>query len=80
MADKDTIREVKEKLARKASIFKQVFNTPDGKEVLSVLESEFNADNIFDKGSPDGTAYNLGRRDVVIYIKQLLEYGKNENQ
>lgn len=80
MADRTQAnREAKEKLARKASIFKQVFNTPDGKEVLSALEKEFNADNIFEKGLPDATAYNLGRRDVVVYIKQLLEYGKNED-
>lgn len=75
----DQIREVKEKLARKASIFKQVFNSPDGQAVLAALEEEFNAADIFKQGQPDTTVYNLGRRDVVIYIKQLLEYGKNEN-
>lgn len=80
MVDKNaTIMEAKEKIARKASIFKQVFNTPDGKEVLAALDKEFNAADIFQKGHPDATAYNLGRRDVIVYIKQLLEYGKNEN-
>ncbi len=80
MTPKDiAVMEAKEKLARKASVFKQVFNTPDGKQALNILEQEFNRLDIFEKGAPDATAYNLGRRDVVVYINQLLRYGQNED-
>lgn len=52
---------------------KKVFSGPDGKAALAVLEREFNGEKLFDI-NPYQTAYNLGARDVVYYIKQLNRY------
>lgn len=42
------------------------------------LNEEFNRDNVYVPDS-DRTQYNLGRRDVVIYIEQILRNGE-ENE
>lgn len=52
-----------------------VFNSTEGKKVLEALEEEFYHGELLGE-SPDKTAYNLGRRDVVMYIKQMLNYGE----
>lgn len=64
---------------RKADLFKQLFSSEVGKSVLEVLTKEFHPDALFVPTDPQTTAYNLGRRDVIIYINQMLRYG-NENQ
>lgn len=71
------IQEQRRELAKKALKFKQVFNSDEGQEVLEMLEEEFNPDVLFDD-NPHRTAYNTGRRDVVVYIQQLLRF-ENEN-
>lgn len=77
MASNPTINtkllEAKRKLSRRATIFRQVFNTDEGKEVLQVLEQEAEPERLFDE-NPHKTAYNCGRRDLLIYIKQILRY------
>lgn len=55
-----------------------MFSTPEGKEVLKHLEQEFDADILFER-DPNVTAYNLGRRDVVVYIRQMLRYLEKED-
>jgi len=64
-----------EKLRKKSQHFVTVFNTPDGKQVLEALEAEFDGTDIMAETS-EKTAYNLGRRDVVVYIRQMLDYAK----
>jgi hypothetical protein len=56
--------------------FQSVFKTPGGKEVLKALEDEFDAMDIRDD-NPHNTYYKLGQRDVVVYIKQMLEAAEN---
>lgn len=51
----------------------RIFAGADGHEALEVLERAFDGDNIFND-DPYRTAYNLGARDVVTYIKQLNKY------
>jgi len=51
----------------------RVFAGPDGKEALDVLERAFDGDTLF-SNDPYRTAYNLGARDVVTYIRQLNRY------
>lgn len=70
-----TADDVKLELARKIDIFKMVFNTEDGKKVLAALEDAFDRDSIITPGDPYYTHYNLGRRDVVVYIRQMLKAG-----
>ena len=57
---------------RKSADFHSLFTSPVGEKVLQYLEDEFDKDEIFRAGVPDATAYNLGRRDVVVYIRQMI--------
>ena len=54
------------------SLYRVVFNTPNGEKVLQDLQAQFNPDEIFVKGDADETYINLGKREAVIYINQLL--------
>ena len=45
-------------------------------KVLEALEEEFNPDVLI--GATDAkTNYNVGARDVVIYIRQMIRYKEN---
>jgi hypothetical protein len=66
----------KQKLRDKAVRFHRLFSTHDGQQVLQDLEDEFNQDELFDD-NPYKTNYNIGRRDVIVYIKQLMRYEDN---
>lgn len=78
MAASDRQEAMRASLTRKISMFKKVFATADGEKLLQFLEDEFDKDNIFVDGDPHKTSYNLGRRDVVIYIKQMLRAKDDE--
>jgi len=65
-------------LKDKSSLFKSVFDTIEGRKVLEVLEQELNPDIIYSEGDAHKTSYNLGRRDALIYINQLLRIDRNE--
>ena len=75
----NTVEDVKKRLAKKAALFKKVFESPDGQAALNVLREEFDALNIFVHGDPHGTSYKLGSRDVVKYIEQLVNYTGDSN-
>lgn len=62
-----------ENLNKKARIFKNVFSTGNGKVILQALKDEFDAMEIRDN-DPYNTYYNLGRRDVVKYIEQMMNH------
>ena len=63
----------KDQLAEEAALFDRVFNSPDGKKVLEVLEREFNGTTL--KKSKDGfvdphaSIAAAGCREVLLYIK-----------
>ncbi len=61
----------------KSRDFHILFTSPVGVKVLKYLEDEFDQEDIFQAGVPDGTAYNLGRRDVVLYIRQMIRVTEN---
>lgn len=65
-----------EVVEKKAARFHRVFTSLEGALVLKDLEDEFNKDILL---SPDHdeTIYNVGRRDVFIYIQQLIRYQEN---
>ena len=59
-------------LRRKTGKVRLLFNTALGLEVLEILADEFDAPDL--RGSTvEDTYFQLGRRDVLVYIKQLLE-------
>lgn len=65
-------------LSRKAKVVQRVLQSPDGQELISMLEREFLYGEMFDP-SPYRTHYNLGQRDVVAYLRQLAKFGENAN-
>ena len=71
--------QVKKKLAAKAAAMSRVLSSPDGQELVKALEEEFLQKPLFDPDSARQTDYNLGGRDVVIYMKQLQSYAENGN-
>ncbi len=66
-----------DKVVHKSGFFFRIFTSPDGKKVLEWLEEEFDSDEIFKAGEPDTTSYNLGKRDVIIYIRQMIRLKEN---
>jgi hypothetical protein len=68
-----------EALGAKAGDFHKLFTSPVGVKVLKSLEEEFNPDVLI--GETDAkTNYNVGARDVVIYIRQMIRYKENARQ
>jgi hypothetical protein len=64
-------------VVHKSGFFYRIFTSPDGKRVLEWLEEEFDMDEIFKAGEPDTTSYNLGKRDVIVYIRQMIRLKEN---
>jgi len=53
--------------------YKQAFGTPAGKKVLAHLIDEFHDTAIsFVAGCPEQTAYNEGRRSIVLQIRNTV--------
>jgi len=72
-----TLQGVKQRLAKKSARVAAFMNSELGKEVIDALEQEFYHGDLFNT-DPYQTAYNLGRRDVVVYLKQLQTW-RNED-
>lgn len=66
-----------DQVVKKSGYFYRIFTSPDGKKVLEWLEDEFDNDEIFAAGEPDTTSYNLGKRDVIVYIRQMIRLKEN---
>ncbi len=69
--------DIHQRTAYKAGLFRDVFDNEQGQKVLAMLEDELNPDDIFNL-DPNTTAYTLGRRDALVYIKQLINYRPKE--
>jgi len=65
-----------ETLGLKAGDFHKLFTSPVGVKVLKALEQEFNPDVLIGPSNAE-TNYNIGKRDVVIYIRQMIRYKEN---
>ncbi len=66
----EAYEKIKSKLAHKSELVHAFVNSEAGKALFDVLEDEFFNGELFD-ADPLKTAYNLGRRDVVMYLQQL---------
>ena len=66
----DTLERVKARLAKKSARVQTFMDSELGRAVIDALEAEFYHGELFEN-DPHKTAYNLGRRDVVVYLKQL---------
>lgn len=79
MGYEDTLEEIRQELHQKSKTFKTAFGTPDGKKVLEILSNEFDDLGLMDE-NPHRTHYNLGRRDVVKYIQQMIEFRRENDE
>jgi hypothetical protein len=71
---REPMEQVRERLGRKASAVQQLLANPVGRELLTILEEEFEQRELF---APDPLlmAYRLGGRDLVVYLRQLEKFG-----
>ncbi|ASV42833.1 hypothetical protein [Vibrio phage JSF15] len=70
--------EVEASVKKKAAAFAAVFRSSDGERVLEAIRQEFDKDEL--RGNTvEGTYFNLGRRDVLKYIEQMLRYSERDN-
>lgn len=53
--------------------YQQVFDSEAGQQVLKDLHEQFYDVDLLNKTSAHATHYNLGLRDVVRYINEMLE-------
>lgn len=75
---KITVEDIRRNIRFKGAAIIAFMNNPIGKAVVKSLETTFyDTDNLFDP-DPYVTAYNLGRRDVVSYMKQLQRIEEQE--
>lgn len=70
MTNEEKIEKMKVALEAKAARFAEIFTTPKGQEVLRDLREEFDGEMLDD--NPYKTHYNLGKRDIIVYIEQLI--------
>lgn len=79
MAEKNDVAKIREKLRLKAQVVRRVFSSMDGKRVLQILREELDGPNIVDPLSPHMTHYNLGKRDAMVYIQQLIDHKEDDD-
>jgi hypothetical protein len=75
---KVTVEDIRRGIRHKGVAIVEFMNNPIGKAVVEALEDTFCNVELFSP-DPHVTAYNLGRRDVVEYIKQLQRIKDNDN-
>lgn len=73
MAQREKLDVLRQRLARKAAAVQQVLTTPAGQVLMEALEEQFYNGAIFAE-DPLKTAFNLGARDVVMYLRELREF------
>lgn len=67
----ENIAALKKRIREKAAQFHELLNNPVGKQLVDILIEEFvNKDDLRGRTVED-TYYNLGARDVVVYLQQL---------
>lgn len=71
---------LKNEVKQKSKDFASLFSTPEGKKILKLLQEEFilrDFRGVRDsKTSVEDTYFNLGRRDVIVYIEDMIKYSE----
>ena len=66
------------RMKAKSRAVRAIFSSPEGKKVLELLSEQFDQDDLRGDTVQD-TYYNLGQRDVLIYIRQLIRLLDKQN-
>lgn len=75
MAQPERLNALRAKLRAKAAPVARLLESPDGAEMMRVLEDEFfNGPMLGD--TPEKTAFNVGAREVVLYLRLLRDFNK----
>ena len=78
MAQKSiTVDDIRRRIRTKSATLVEFMNSEIGKGVINALEEEFYDGPMFDP-DPYTNAYMLGRRDVVVYLRELQTYPERE--
>lgn len=67
--------DLRKKLETVAKAARTMFATPEGEAVLADLEAAFVYGDLLGD-TPEKTAFNLGAREVVLYLRALNERGR----
>ena len=74
----DEIKRLEKQLYKLKDAYKQIFNSDEGKEVLSDLEKRCHYHSTTNvKGDSHESAYMEGQRSVLLFIKSMLQ---NDNE
>ena len=70
----DEIKRLEKQLYKLKEAYKQIFNSDEGKEVLSDLEKRCHYHSTTNvKGDSHESAYMEGQRSVLLFIKSMLQ-------
>ena len=70
----DEIKRLEKQLYKLKDAYKQIFNSDEGKEVLSDLEKRCHYHSTTNvKGDSHESAYMEGQRSVLLFIKSMLQ-------
>ena len=72
MDKQEKIQEARNRAIKKASAFKRLFSTPDGKAVLGELKIVFEEPKINVPGDPFATHVRVGQLEVLQYITEVM--------
>ena len=68
---KRRIEAMKNRIRKKAATFGSFLNNPVGQELVNILEEEFYERDDLRGETVEDTYYNLGARDIVVYLRTL---------
>jgi len=71
----ESFDKIKTRLTIKSARVQAFMASEIGKEIIQMLEDEFYHGDLYDP-CPHKTAYNLGRRDVVVFLRELQNWRK----
>jgi len=66
--------EARERIRKKAKVAQALKNFPEGQELLTILEEEFAHKRLIVKGDTHATYANIGARDVLDYLHELINH------
>lgn len=70
MADREEA--LRKRLKQKAAAVARVLTSEDGKILMEALEAEF--DGALKGATVEETMFNVGAREVVVYLRSLIKY------
>lgn len=77
MAQPSRLEQLQARLGKKAAAVSRVLTSADGEVLMKALEEEFfNGPLIGD--TPEKTAFNVGAREVVTYLRALIAFHNKE--